>query len=527
VRTPLTIRRSLPISLAVCMLVGTLLAPRDRVAHAASAVPRDQLSMRAFHSLLVDADGVLWSFGGNYVGQLGVSNDLKKDVPHSHGFRVMTGVKSASAGQYHSLVLKNDGSVWTFGSNSNGQLGVDLRAGSVLPNPTPVQVMSDATAIASGWLHNLVLKTDGTVWAFGSNVSGQLGTTTDVGGYSSVPLQVLSGVSAISAGENHSLVLKTDGSLWSFGSNLFGQLGVSPIGDLSALPTPRQVMTGVASISAEGFHNLVVKTDGSLWTFGSNAYGEAGKETPGGPGQGDGTPTQVLTGVAKVAAGWLHSVVLKNDGTVWTFGFNSLGELGDQATIGTQTMHASPFQVANNAINIAAGGEHSAFQKADGTWWTFGSNYNGELGTSRNQGSYIPNATPLAITALSPLFVPLVPGRLMDTRNGATVDGRGPVGRRGAGQITELDVAGRGGVSADGLAVVLNVTVTGATSGGFVTVWPCGSPQPNASSLNFDTGATIPNAVVTKIGTGGKVCMVSSGETHLIADVNGYFPLYG
>jgi hypothetical protein len=122
-------------------------------------------------------------------------------------------------------------------------------------------------------------------------------------------------------------------------------------------------------------------------------------------------------------------------------------------------------------------------------------------------------------------FTPLVPGRLLDTRGAGTVDGHSDwSGLVRAGQTVELSVDSRGDVSADASAVVLNVTVTGAQQAGFVTVWPCGSAMPNASSLNFGVGETIPNAVVARVGTGGKVCLNSTGTTHLLADVTGYFP---
>jgi hypothetical protein len=124
------------------------------------------------------------------------------------------------------------------------------------------------------------------------------------------------------------------------------------------------------------------------------------------------------------------------------------------------------------------------------------------------------------------LFSPLVPGRLMDSRlSGVTTDGLfAGIGVRAAGTVTELQVAGRGGVPADASSVVLNVTVTGAQSAGFVTVWPCGAGLPNASNLNYVSGQTIPNAVITKIGSGGKVCFYTFAATDLIADVNGYYP---
>ena len=114
----------------------------------------------------------------------------------------------------------------------------------------------------------------------------------------------------------------------------------------------------------------------------------------------------------------------------------------------------------------------------------------------------------------------------MDTRPGVpTADGQfAGAGLRPAGSVTQLPVVNRAGVPATAATVVLNVTVTGATAPGFVTVFPCGQPVPNASNLNFDAGATVPNAVVASVGTGGAVCLFTSAPTHLIADAFGSLP---
>ena len=123
-------------------------------------------------------------------------------------------------------------------------------------------------------------------------------------------------------------------------------------------------------------------------------------------------------------------------------------------------------------------------------------------------------------------FASLVPGRVLDSRTGrATIDGQfAGIGARAAGSVTELQVGGRAGVPVNASTVVLNITVTDPTTGGFVTVYPCGTTRPNASNLNFTAGQTIPNAVITKTGAGGKICIYTSAQTDLITDTNGYFP---
>jgi hypothetical protein len=123
-------------------------------------------------------------------------------------------------------------------------------------------------------------------------------------------------------------------------------------------------------------------------------------------------------------------------------------------------------------------------------------------------------------------YTALVPARLLDSRPGAaTIDGSAAgIGLRDAGSVTELQVGGRGGIPADASAAVLNVSVTDSSAPGFVTVWPCGTPQPLASNLNYTAGQTIPNLVTTKLGTDGKVCIATLAATHLLADVSGFFP---
>jgi hypothetical protein len=124
-------------------------------------------------------------------------------------------------------------------------------------------------------------------------------------------------------------------------------------------------------------------------------------------------------------------------------------------------------------------------------------------------------------------YSPVTPARLMDSRPGQppTIDndaqGFGPLT---TGTVTELQVTGRAGVPADATAAVLNVTVTEPQGPGFLTVFPCGSGLPNAANLNYLAGQTIPNAVIAKIGAGGKVCLYTINTTHVVVDLNGWFP---
>ena len=143
-------------------------------------------------------------------------------------------------------------------------------------------------------------------------------------------------------------------------------------------------------------------------------------------------------------------------------------------------------------------------------------------------GTPVLDASPPSFTPTAASYVALVPARLLDTRtdpSSSTVDGGGlGAGLAAAGSVTEIQVTGRAGVPADAAAAALNVTVTEAQGGGFVTVFPCGSPRPTASTLNFVAGSTIPNGAIAKIGVNGKICLYANNATHLIADIAGYFP---
>ena len=169
-----------------------------------------------------------------------------------HGVQAIGSTPAVGAGGLHSLVLKSDGTVWSFGYNYYGQLGTSTNNGTGTANPLPVQVMSDATAVAAGGLHSLVLKSDGTVWSFGNNFFGQLGTSTSVGQNANpLPVQVMSGATAVAAGSNHSLVLKSDGTVWSFGNNAYGQLGTSTNNGTESARNPPLPQISVARTGAD------------------------------------------------------------------------------------------------------------------------------------------------------------------------------------------------------------------------------------------------------------------------------------
>ncbi len=294
------------------------------------------------------------------------------------------------------IALKNDGTVWAWGSNGYGQLG----DGTIDDSATPVQVcasgetapcanfLANIAAIASGGDHTVALKNDGTVWAWGRNQYGQLGvTTTETCGYystscSSTPLQVsgLTDVTAIAAGRDRTIALKTNGTVWVWGRNSVDQLGDET--------TPVQVsgLMDVVAIAAGGDHTIVLKSNGTLWAWGKNNLGQLGDGTT----IDRTTPVQVpgFTDVTAVKGGGNHTIALKTDGTVWAWGWNLYGQLGD----GTRNDSATPVQVSGltNITGIEGGGIHTLALKSDGTVWAWGFNRYGQLGDATTTDRYIP-----------------------------------------------------------------------------------------------------------------------------------------
>jgi alpha-tubulin suppressor-like RCC1 family protein len=314
-----------------------------------------------------------------------------------------------SAGYAHSVELKSDGTVWTWGDNSGHQLGLGSGfTASYSSVAEEVSSISGVIAVAAGENHALALKSDGTVWAWGENDHGQLGDPTitatgSVISFSDVPNKVpsLSGITAIAAGTDFSLALDNSGTVWAWGRNDVGQLGDGQLGDgttpTASILAPVKITTLpiVTEIAAGESHALVVGIGGSVWAWGSNSNGQLGINSPPATTAYSTTPVQVTglySGVLNVAAGDLNSFALMSDGTVVAWGLNAAGQLGN----GSNTDSDVPVRVntLTGVTAISAGYSQTLALDLNGAIWAWGANASGELGNVNlpTNGSNTPQA---------------------------------------------------------------------------------------------------------------------------------------
>jgi alpha-tubulin suppressor-like RCC1 family protein len=302
------------------------------------------------HTLALLSDGSVWSWGLNESGQLGNGTNVETSAPGRVGQvgNYLARVVGIAAGDDHSLAWKADGSLWVWGDNGSGQLGL----GDTKPRSLPVQVTSlkGATTASAGGSHTLAVAS-GTVYAWGSNASGQIGLDSFEGQTSTPrPIESLSGVVEVAAGGSHSLALTADGHLWSWGSNSKGQLG-SDVLDLSYSPIEVTSLADVSVVSAGRDHSVAVGKDGIVRSWGDNAFGQLGL--------GDGSPATatlpeavpgIMDAVSIVAAAD-HTLAITPWGVVWAWGKNDSGQLGD----GTRTNRWSPVAISEAGFTWKVG----------------------------------------------------------------------------------------------------------------------------------------------------------------------------
>jgi alpha-tubulin suppressor-like RCC1 family protein len=333
----------------------------------------------------------LWAWGRNDTGQLGLGNTTNYSSPKQVG--ALGTWSKIAVGPQHRAAIKTDGTMWAWGWGSSGRLGL----GDTTTRNSPVQIgtLTTWSSIAIGsTAHNLAIKTDGTLWSWGDNdEGGALGLGDLTARSSPVQIGALTTWSTITGGALHSLAVKTDGTLWSWGKNLY--TGVLGLGNTTNYSSPKQVgaLTNWSKINAYNYHNLAIKTDGTMWSWGNGGYGRLGLSNT----TYRSSPVQIgaLTTWLSISAGVYQGFAIKTDGTMWAWGKNGSAELGLNDTAN----RSSPTQIgALTTWSFISGGDASCTAiKTDGTMWTWGYNAQGRLGL----GDTTDRSSPVQIGALT------------------------------------------------------------------------------------------------------------------------------
>ncbi len=399
------------------------------------------------HTAAIKPDNTVWSWGNNEFGQLGIGNAASpvNFSPKQSGS--ITQINAVAAGSQHTLALSEVGMVMSWGNNDFGQLGSGSTDNSNKPNVVPG--LSGVQAIAAGNLHSIALKSDGTVWTWGYNRSGELGIRTISDTNKPTRINSFNTVKAIAAGGGHSLALKQDGTVWAWGTNRHGQVAPNELTQ-AYFTKPEQVegISNVIAIAAGENFSMALKTDGTVWAWGDNASGQLGNgeftgEMPdvkkgGSIGrfsigaikskvnndlklkESAGTTLQkielgslvitsmngivkvsALTSVSAIAAGGAHALALRQDSTVWAWGNNYTGALGD----GSVENHDAPVRIegVTQVTQISSGVNHCFALNKSGTVWTWGNNVFGQLGMESAPAEARPGEENIAV---APVMVP-------------------------------------------------------------------------------------------------------------------------
>ncbi len=542
-------------------------------------------------AVALKSDGTVWAWGSGLFGELGNGANADSSVPVP--VSGLTQTVAISGGQAQAYALKSDGSVWAWGYNGVGQLGNGSTNNSNVP--VPVSVLTGVTAISAGNLSAFALRSDGSVWSWGVNEFGELGNGGSVVKTNiPAPITSLSGVSAIAAQGESAQALKSDGTLWAWGYGLAGELGnganvnsnvpvrVSVPGNVLALGTgsaaanaivivsqpvsisitpasasitvggkqlyaavatyangstanvtslvswgtsdPTTVSIGASALAlglkaggpvtitatlggvTSNAASLIVvpALSGTVVGWGYNFGGQLGN----GSNANSNVPVSVsgITGVVAVAGGDVHSLALKSDGTMWAWGLNGFGQLG----IGSFVSGNVPVQVSGitGVIAVAAGEFHSLALKSDGTVWAWGWNLSGQLGTGNNIGS------------IAPIQIPNLTGVIAISAGGdysLAVKSDGTLwawgynfsGQLGTGTSTDTNVPVQvsGITGAIAVAAGIDYTIALKVDG---TVWAWGDNSTGELGTGNNTSSNVPVKVSALAG----VVSIAAGGDH-------------
>jgi len=389
------------------------------------------VSAGSANAVAIRTDGSLWGWGHN--------NSLRFDsrvtvTLISEPINIMDNVVSVSVGSEHKLAILADGSLWARGRNHHGQIGnggtgvrlvPEQIMGSVMRPTTPTQttpttpptspdvedaVMEEAErppttpsptqptnrantaaggTIAAGGVSSFAIQQDGSLWAWGSYGSGVVGVGRGAVYGRLSPTRVLDNVTAISAGGSGAIATRSDGSFWTVQSTMPTRTGTRdrfPMSEETYNFVSLRNFLEIGSVDtiyeASG-HTFIIRPDGSLWGFGYNSEGQLGDGTR----QHRTAPVRIMDDVIAISnTSWSHTMAIRSDGSLWGWGVNTHGQLGD----GTTTSRLSPMRIMDDVVAVSASSSHTAAIRSDGSLWTWGRNTEGRLGDGTTTNRHSP-----------------------------------------------------------------------------------------------------------------------------------------
>jgi len=423
-------RKNLVLGTAIAVVIYfAFFFPSAEVFHLSPAI--SPVAAMGAHSAVVMECGGLWTWGSNSHRQLGDGTTIDRTVPTW----IMDDVVTISSGlSSHGFAITSDGDLWGWGSDSAGALGIGGTAWGVADSPWqthppffplgqprindrvthPVRVMENMVAVSTGPTFSAAIRRNGGLFVWGSdqhprrwlsrNRNASLNERNERAwrwhsdrrgehiprSFILFPQRLMENITDVSAGFSHLVAIDENGTLWGWGRKTSGQIGKCPeFPRRDTNPTfseGLQIMDDVVAVSAGGWHTAAITTDGGLWTWGNNGFGQLGSGIAQDHGVANPIPTHIMENVIAVSAGEMHTLAITKNGELWAWGRNGNGQLGD----GTTTDRNSPVFVLYDVVYVSAGSVHTLAVRSDSSLWAWGCNEFGQLGDGTTTDRHLP-----------------------------------------------------------------------------------------------------------------------------------------
>lgn len=411
-------------------------------------------------SAALDSLGNVHTWGYGELGQLGNGTAMNSNVPVQ-----ITGIsaKAISGGNNHFLALSTSGQVYGWGAKDYYVLGDGSNTGSSL-TPTLIPGLSSVSQISAGLFHNFALTSNNKLYAWGSGAFGKIGDGTTTNRTTPIDVSATSGflssplagktIKSIDAGGESSFAIDSEGILYGWGSNTYGQLGIAPMGTSSDNYKPRKVVSGallgrnISSVALGRYHTLAVDTEGDVYSWGYNTDGQLGNGTSG-AATTTVVPAMVQNGVviSKLSTGYYHTIALMSDGKMFAWGYGSSGQMGN----GSTANRTFPIEIdttgtpmaGKTIVDVVSGAYHNLALDSTGAVYAWGLGTSGQIGdgakTNRSRPVLVDMTdTPLAGKTITQLAASEFNSMALTDEGKVYVWGRGTNGVLGNGTIVDM-----------------------------------------------------------------------------------------